>query len=75
MSRIRPYHKETWQRLANEMLANKTTTKSEFESAYIALHREDPALGEKLKVAAKNAPDWRKLVGAKVLKVLNEKTP
>jgi hypothetical protein len=66
----RPYHKETWQHLASEMLNNKETTKSEFESAYIALRLDDPDLAKQLLKASKIAPDWRKLSGIKSLRDL-----
>ena len=67
---MKPYHKETWQRLAKEMLGNKETTTSEYESAYIALRRDDPALAKQLLSASKKAPDWKKMAGIKSLKDL-----
>lgn len=67
---MKPYHKETWQRLAKEMLGSKETTTSEYESAYIALRRDDPALAKQLLSASKKAPDWKKMAGIKSLKDL-----
>ena len=67
---MKPYHKETWQRLAKEMLGNKETTRSEYESAYIALRRDAPALAKQLLSASKKAPDWKKMAGIKSLKDL-----
>ncbi len=58
---MKPYHKETWQRLGKEMLGNKETTRSEYESAYIALRRDDPTLANQLLNASKKAPDAPKV--------------
>ena len=68
---MKPYHKATWQRLAKEMLGNKETTRSEYESAYIALRRDDPTLANQLLNASKKAPDWKKMAGIKSLKDLH----
>ena len=47
------------------MLRWTGTSKSEFESAYIALRRDNPDLAAQLLKASKSAPDWRKLAKLK----------
>tara|TARA_Y100000588_G_scaffold95200_1_gene103278 strand:- start:1228 stop:1434 length:207 start_codon:yes stop_codon:yes gene_type:complete len=61
----RPYSRKEWEKTARFMLRWTGTSKSEFESAYIALRRDNPDLAAQLLKASKSAPDWRKLAKLK----------